>query len=262
MSGQGTHPVQLQPAALTAGQEQLYGANSSVRHGKPARRQPRLPSFMLQQQQQLSLVTANGHVGSADPAVYAASSGSNWEFRPQPTPPATETRPMSAAMCVDAADAMCSISGGDTGVKHVAYAAAAAADDSTAIPSAVPELMWHSPQVRRRARLQPRQLRPSLLDTCGVQSSAPAQHSQDVWAEQAHWQQQQHNPVSPVVPDGGAAPVHVGPSQPSGGADLAVSPDASQWHQQAVVLTDGGSSLQAEVLLVHHDSPTASQVSS
>jgi hypothetical protein len=259
-AGQGTNPIQPQLAALTAGQEQLHGANSSVVHGKPARRQPRLPSFMQQQQQQPSLAAANGRAGSADTAACAAYSGSSWEVRPQPTTPAIETWPMSAAMCVDAADAVRGVSRGGTGDKPFAYAAAGA-DDMTAVMSAAHRLLWHSPQVGRRARLQPRQLRPSLLDTCGVQSSTPAQYPQDVWAEQAHWQQQQQ--YNPVKPDGGAAHVHVGLSQPSAGASLAVLPvDAAQWHQQGVKLTNGGSPRQAEVLLVRHDSPNASQVSS
>ena len=50
---------------------------------------------------------------------------------------------------------------------------------ATAASPGVLQLTWHSPQVTRRARPQPRQLRPSLLDTQGQQqqglSTAPSQ---------------------------------------------------------------------------------------
>jgi hypothetical protein len=45
---------------------------------------------------------------------------------------------------------------------------------ATAAGPGVLQLTWHSPQVTRRARLQPRQLRPSLLDTQGQQQQGPS----------------------------------------------------------------------------------------
>jgi hypothetical protein len=179
-----------QPTGLAVGQEQVHPGSSHFSSAsltkRRARPQPRLPSFMLQEQQQgrrqqQPLLDSSGWLntqqGTQEPHPQqlsgALAGGLSGVVMSRPTTPAVQQPPAPAE-----AAGWLGLQQGSLGLTSMSsvlgVAIARGSPASSAVQQPSSGLTWLSPQVGRRARLQPRQLKPSLLDSCGVvDSSSP-----------------------------------------------------------------------------------------
>lgn len=243
-AAQSREAVTPQPTAAAVGQEQLHPGSSHdssvVLAKRLARPQPRLPSFMLREQQQgrrqqpllNSSSWLNTQQGTQEPHPQRLSgclaSGLSGVVMSQPTTPAVQQQQRtSPALAPEAAgwpglqqsSVVLAAASVQPGVAGAPASHTVQQPSLAGLPAAPLLLTWLSPQVGRRARLQPRHLKPSLLDSCGVadgSSSGRLLHWQTDTAPEAGCDQQQ--PAEVLVVHTEAVPLAY-PEDWAGGGD-------------------------------------------
>jgi len=296
----GSHHDQSLPVSSDGG---------GVIRAKPVRRPPRLPAFMQHElQQQLGrdsssasptqqpqqqqpaphrmpapelqgalagsstgvwvpgarpLLTHGGLISDSLRPPSLAADSTCWEPRTQPTTPATQPSPTSAATSNAAAASRHALAAGDAG--------SSVPLSSSSVPAASSVLAWQSPQVGRRRRLQPRQLRSSLLDTSGAEPDShcsswpPGPDSQTLLQRRQQLSPQLH--LVQERPDTwAAAPAGLIAASPAGMAawqlgaapGVGASPVEGQQREAAPPVSHDLQSSEAQVLVLHHTGGEAS----